>query len=328
MSGGAVSVIDLANIDGAAELAVAVKEALSTTGFIFIKNHGMEKDADEMFRISENFFLNETEEEKIKAQYKDNRGYTKLSQEKLDPSETAPDLKEGFNCGFISPTEPPVASQVLPALLKDHASAIAAFQLKCHKFCQMLLEAFALSINLDKDFFTSQHAHGPEQSSLLRFLHYPAIPAGVQTTPCRASSHSDYGSTTLLFQRTAGSEGLQILPSTESLESGNWKDVGAVEGALLVNVGDALEFWSGAHLKSTLHRVWLPQPIPPEGVPERFSMAWFNQPSPDAVFKCVVPTSDISQNDLERMKKKGATPGVEITSQEHLMARLAATYQT
>lgn len=32
-------------------------------------------------------------------------------------------------------------------------------------------------------------------------------------------------------------------------------------------------------------------------------------------------------DDLERMVRKGATPGVEITSHEHLQARLKATYQ-
>jgi isopenicillin N synthase-like dioxygenase len=60
---------------------------------------------------------------------------------------------------------------------------------------------------------------------------------------------------TLLFQRAAGGEGLQILPSGESIDSGEWQDVGVVENAMLVNIGDALELWTGAKYKSTLHRV-------------------------------------------------------------------------
>jgi hypothetical protein len=91
-------------------------------------------------------------------------------------------------------------------------------------------------------------------------------------------SNSDYGSLTLLFQRSNGGEGLQILPSIEAIDSENWKDTGLVDDALLVNIGaprlvhisrrfprhstnaavaagDALELWSGAIFKSTLHRV-------------------------------------------------------------------------
>lgn len=89
----------------------------------------------------------------------------------------------------------------------------------------------------------------------MRFLHYPAIPGGANVEPNRAGAHSDYGSLTLLFQRKNGGEGLQILPPSEPLEGGVWRDTGMVDDALLVNVGDALELWSGARFKSTLHRV-------------------------------------------------------------------------
>ncbi|KAK4704461.1 hypothetical protein P7C70_g1749, partial [Phenoliferia sp. Uapishka_3] len=321
MSGGAVSVIDLARLKSQEELAAAVKEALQSTGFIFIKNHGMEDEVAAMFPISglctlespanyrltysslsENFFANETEEEKVLSAI-------------------------GFNIGYLAAGPPPAPTQRLPRLFAQHASTLATFQQKCFDFCQRLLEAFAIAIDLEPNFFSFQHSHDVTSNSILRFLHYPAVPPHTIVDPNRAGAHSDYGSLTLLFQRSAGGEGLQILPSSEPLDSDNWQDVGVVEGALLVNIGDALEFWSGAVFKSTLHRVRLPTPIPEAGIPERFSIAWFNQPSPEAVFRCVVKTSDISENDLERMKRKGATPGVEITSDDHLQARLKATYQ-
>lgn len=143
---------------------------------------------------------------------------------------------------------------------------------------------------------------------------------------------SDYGSLTLLFQRSEGGEGLQILPSNARVDEVNWKNAGVVEGALLVNsewsfsgrsvhdvadaqsllVGDAMEFWTGAQMKSTLHRVRLPDVIPFEGIPERCkphcvnllkpilidsgtdSIAYFSQPNPDAMLKSVLPSADIS----------------------------------
>ncbi|GAA5826535.1 hypothetical protein JCM11251_002414 [Rhodosporidiobolus azoricus] len=320
MQEGAVPVVDVSRLTSAEELAHAIRGALETVGFLYIVGHGLEEQAEEAFRISENFFLKETEEEKKRCAYVDNRGYTQVSQEILDPTLPAPDLKEGFNAGIIG-------SQPLPKLLEQHADKLAAFQKGCFDFCQRLMEAFAVALNLEPTFFTSQHSYDQSSVSILRFLHYPSIPGGAKVEPNRAGAHSDYGSCTLLFQRKDGGEGLQILPSTEPIEGGRWRDAGVVDGALLVNIGDAMELWSGAIFKSTLHRVILPTPIPPQGIAERFSIAWFNQPKPSASLKTVVPVSSISPEDLARMERKGVSPGTEVTANEHLQARLASTYK-
>ncbi|GAA5833785.1 hypothetical protein JCM5353_003315 [Sporobolomyces roseus] len=327
MSSGSVPVIDLSKCPTPRTLANAVKESLSSVGFLFITNHGLEKQVDDMFTISDNFFKNETDEEKSRCAYADNKGYTRVSQETLDPTKTAPDLKEGFNTGFIESSDPPQPSQPLPNLLNQRISQLADFQHACFNICQRLLEAIAVALDLEPSFFTSQHHEGSDSTSILRFLHYVTIPPGSQVDPNRAGAHSDYGSLTLLFQRAEGGEGLQILPTTEPLDGGRWQDVGVVENALLVNIGDALELWTGANFKSTLHRVVLPTPIPAQGIPERFSIAYFNQPSPQASLKTVVPVSSISQNDLARMERKGVKPGTDLTANEHLFARLASTYK-
>ncbi|ORY87409.1 hypothetical protein BCR35DRAFT_289460 [Leucosporidium creatinivorum] len=326
-SGGAVQLVDIAQCPTPESLAEAIKGAMQTNGFLFILNHGLEKQAEEMFAISEEFFGQETAEEKLRCAYANNRGYTRVSQEVLDPTQPAPDLKEGFNTGYIAPGSPPVPSHPLPARMAKHTEALCQFQHDCFDFCQRLLEAFAIILDLDRNFFKANHVHDESDVSILRFLHYPEVPPGVQVSPNRAGAHSDYGSLTLLFQRSNGGEGLQILPSTEPLDSKNWKDTGVVDNALLVNIGDALELWSGAIFKSTLHRVVLPTPLPAEGIPERFSMAWFNQPKPSASLLTVVPTSQITEHDLARMERKGAKPGVDITASEHLLARLASTYK-
>ncbi|GAA5934723.1 isopenicillin N synthase family dioxygenase [Sporobolomyces koalae] len=330
MSVGAVQVIDISQCPTAASLGQAIQSSLSSAGFIFLTRHGLDSQIERMFRMSETFFNYETDEQKQKTAYvssADNKGYTKVSQEALDPTNPAPDLKEGFNIGFIEPGTPPRPSQPLPTLLEQHADELVNFQRACFAICQRLLEAIAVSLELEPSFFTSQHHEGSDSASILRLLHYVAIPPGAQVDPNRAGAHSDYGSLTLLFQRAAGGEGLQILPSSETL-TGVWRDVGVVENAILVNIGDALELWTGAHYKSTLHRVVLPTPLPAEGIPERFSIAYFNQPSPNASLKTVVPVSSISEDDLQRMERKGVRPGTELTANEHLMARLASTYKS
>ncbi|GAA5967106.1 hypothetical protein JCM8115_000925 [Rhodotorula mucilaginosa] len=323
---GAVSVVDVRHLDDPHKLAAAISDALGSTGFLFIRGHGLEEQAERMFELSERFFRDETEAEKARCAYADNKGYTKVSQESLDPSKPAPDLKEGFNTGYIRPGPVPEATQPLPSLLAAHAAELADFQHRCFEFCQRLLIAFAVALDLPQDFFSSQHHEGPDSRSILRFLHYPAIPGGANVEPNRAGAHSDYGSLTLLFQRKNGGEGLQILPPSEPLEGGVWRDTGMVDDALLVNVGDALELWSGARFKSTLHRVVLPTPVPAEGIAERFSIAWFNQPTPTASLKTCVDVTSISENDLARMNRKGVKPGTDLTADEHLQARLSSTY--
>ncbi|GAA6017238.1 hypothetical protein JCM11491_001864 [Sporobolomyces phaffii] len=322
-----IGTINLAECATPDALAAAIKQSLSAAGFLFIQGHGLERQVEQLFDVSHNFFANESESEKQRTAYVDNKGYTRVSQEALDPNNPAPDLKEGFNIGYIVPGNPPRPSHPLPSLLQHHIDKLEAFQRACFDICQRLLEAIAISLDLEPTFFTSCHHEGPDSASILRLLHYVTIPPGAQVDPNRAGAHSDYGSLTLLFQRAAGGEGLQILPSGESLDGGAWQDVGVVENAMLVNIGDALELWTGARYKSTLHRVILPTPLPAEGIPERFSIAYFNQPSPEASLRTVVPVTSISSNDLDRMARKGVTPGTELTANQHLQARLASTYK-
>ena len=57
----------------------------------------------------------------------------------------------------------------------------------------------------------------------------------------RAGAHTDYGSITLLFQHRVS--GLQVRRGDD------WIDVPPRSGCLVINIGDALEFWSGGRFK-------------------------------------------------------------------------------
>ncbi|MCO5584469.1 hypothetical protein L7F22_038397 [Adiantum nelumboides] len=103
---------------------------------------------------------------------------------------------------------------------------------------------------LDSDHFASKH-HAEDDR--LRLIHYP--PASVaegESGSIRAGSHSDYGSLTLLFQKNVS--GLQVQTGTDM-----WADVPPKPGCLVVNVGDAMEFWSAGLFRSTQHRVVMPR---------------------------------------------------------------------
>lgn len=64
-------------------------------------------------------------------------------------------------------------------------------------------------------------------------------------------AHTDFGSLTLLWNQTVA--GLQLKTPT-----GKWEYVPPVDGGIICNVGDTLDFWSAGYLKSTTHRVVRP----------------------------------------------------------------------
>lgn len=73
--------------------------------------------------------------------------------------------------------------------------------------------------------------------------------ARVENTWSRA--HTDFGSLTLLWSQDVA--GLQIKTA-----EGSWRYVPPVDGGIVCNVGDTLDFWSAGYLKSTTHRVIRP----------------------------------------------------------------------
>lgn len=81
MFSGVVKLVDVRKCPTPEALANAIKEAVQIQGFLFIIGHGLERQAEGLFRMSEDFFHNETEDEKMRCAYENNRGYTKVSQE-------------------------------------------------------------------------------------------------------------------------------------------------------------------------------------------------------------------------------------------------------
>jgi isopenicillin N synthase-like dioxygenase len=92
-------------------------------------------------------------------------------------------------------------------------------------------------------------------------------------------AHSDWGMLTLLA--TDGSEGLQVLRRRRggSSDGSYWQDVPPRRfPSLVVNVGDMLERWTAGRLRSTVHRVVVPEALAAKGH-RRQSIAFFLDPS-------------------------------------------------
>ena len=133
----------------------------------------------------------------------------------------------------------------------------------------------------------------------------------------RAGQHTDYGSLTLLFQQFTDKGGLQVLLK------GKWVDVSPIEKAIVVNIGDALEFWTAGLLKSTVHRVVFPR-TETENV-GRLSIPFFVQPDDKVLLAPVVEPEESAEIKQLRQKYGSTKP---ITASEHLRQRIQATYRS
>lgn len=111
-------------------------------------------------------------------------------------------------------------------------------------------------------------------ATLLRVLRYPPLTGREEAGAVRAAAHEDINLLTVL---PASSErGLQLLT-----RSGNWIDVTADPGTLIVNVGDMLQEASRGYYQSTTHRVV--NPTGDEARRSRLSLPLFLQPRPEVV---------------------------------------------
>ena len=85
-------------------------------------------------------------------------------------------------------------------------------------------------------------------NTLLRVLHYPPLTGDEEPGAIRAAAHEDINLLTIL--PAANEPGLQVKG-----KDGEWMDVPADFGNLIINIGDMLQEASNGYFPSTSHRV-------------------------------------------------------------------------
>lgn len=242
-----------------------------------------------------------------------NRGYSPFESEALSYSlgvESKPDLFEAFNVGPES--IPPGITEtvhstyfspnVWPATPTDMREIYLAYWDACEELGQTLCEIFARALGLPQGFFAPYLTRCP---SVMRANNYVRLPGHQpDETQLRMGAHSDYGSLTILLADAV--PGLQIRGF-----DGEFHDVIPPEDGFLVNLGDLLAEWTNDRWRSTVHRV-IPPPADVSGDARRRSIAWFQQPNPDAVIRVLDVCCD--EDNPPRYP--------ETTAGEHLMAKL------
>ncbi len=187
-------------------------------------------------------------------------------------------MKEFFQYGQTVEDNDPIKSEYpanvevdeVPPFSPTFFRAYRAFE----KSGRALLQAIALYLGLDKDYFESQVHNG---NSILRAIHYPPITHEPKSA-IRAEQHEDINLITLLVGASA--DGLQILS-----RQNEWVAVTSLPDQIVVNVGDMLQRLTNNKLKSTTHRVVNP---PRENWhTSRFSIPFFLHPKSATSLACL-----------------------------------------
>jgi isopenicillin N synthase-like dioxygenase len=306
-----IDLIDLKSRDPAALRRVASElgRACREAGFFYIRNHGVPADLiSAMFaRASEFFALPVIDKDEFAiTRSKHNRGYVGIAGESLNLKQA--DLKEAFNIGLdLAASDAEVIAgmpfrgvNLWPSLPGFRDTAIAYFNAVWQVGLDLHL-AIAADLGLPVTFFANKF---DRPMATLRLLHYPPRVADEDELP-GAGEHTDYGSLTILL--TDGVGGLQV-----RRRDGAWVEAPPIPGTFVCNIGDCLMRWSNDTYVSTPHRVTSPRGR------DRYSIAFFLDPNPEALIECLPGCSTSDQPPKYR----------PILAADYLTERLVATYGT
>ncbi|SMQ64110.1 Isopenicillin N synthase [Altererythrobacter xiamenensis] len=283
--------------------------SFSEYGFAVVRDHGIPQELIDRAEAKSKAFFDLPTETKLKYKIEGGggaRGYTPFGTEKAKDAEIF-DLKEFWHVGRDLPEGHPLSEFMAPNIwpeevdsFKDTFSTLySAFETAGLR----VLEAIALHLGLERDYFAKTVEDG---NSVMRLLRYPPLGDDAPDGAIRAAAHGDINTITLLLG--AEEAGLELLT-----KQGDWKAVEVPEGALVINVGDMLDRLTNSKLRSTTHRV-----VNPHGAAKdrsRYSMPFFLHFRPDYTIEtlesCIEPGREseapepISSHDflLQRLRE-------------------------
>lgn len=309
-----LDVIDLGGLGGGDQIelrrvAAELGRACRDTGFFYIRNHGV-PDAllSGIFTCAKAFFAApRASKDALSIKHSPhNRGYVGIATESLNLEQA--DCKEAFNIGLDLPASDPEVMagkpfrgvNLWPQTAGFRDTALAYFD-SLWRLGLDLHRAIAADLGLPPSYFANKF---DRPMATLRLLHYPPRAADQGDQP-GAGEHTDYGSLTVLLNDDAG--GLEV-----RRRDGKWIEAPPISGAFVCNIGDCLMRWSNDTYLSTPHRVTSPPGR------DRYSVAFFFDPNPDALVECLPGCSAPGQ----------PAKYAPILAADYLRQRLVATYGT
>ncbi|TVY92558.1 UPF0676 protein [Lachnellula willkommii] len=256
-----ISIIDISTFDepgGKEKLAKQLQHAVETTGFFSVTGTGFtDEEVTRQYSIGQ-AFMNLPKDIKDKPElrcdfgkgnYFGYRAANQAGEKKVMGTEVLDNVESVNIAKFI----PELASEPRHEFFNPYLAEIEGFSRRSLALASKIFTLFALILELPHDYFSSKHLYSSKSEDHLRYMIYrPRSAAQDALVDNRWSrAHTDFGSLTLLWSQNVA--GLQI-----KTKEGDWKYIPPVDGGIICNVGDAMQFWSAGYLKSTIHRVTRP----------------------------------------------------------------------
>lgn len=147
--------------------------------------------------------------------------------------------------------------------------------LNAHSVVRLVLDLLNEHLHLPSETLTNLHRISSLSGDQVRFVKAPPQPMNDRRVAL--GQHTDFGSVTVLFNRTGG---LQILPPGKDVE---WCYVRPLPGHAIINLGDAMVKFSNGLLRSNIHRVKSPPGAQADTT--RYSLVYFARPEDDTPLK-------------------------------------------
>jgi isopenicillin N synthase-like dioxygenase len=248
-------------------------------GFIVLKDHPIPLPLlNKAYELSEKLFSLpvDTKKSYVAKVGGGQRGYTPFGKEHAKDAKV-PDLKEFWHVGRELREDHDFFDEypqnLWPAELPVFKDTFLDLYRQLDDIGKAVLEALTGPLQVSKTYFSDMIQDG---NSILRLLHYPPIPEGVDPRCVRAAAHEDINLITILV--SASASGLELLD-----RDGKWLPIETEANNLIVDSGDMLSRITNEVIPSTTHRV-----VNPKGANKsRYSMPYFIHPHPKAVLTCL-----------------------------------------
>ncbi|HXJ82419.1 MAG TPA: 2-oxoglutarate and iron-dependent oxygenase domain-containing protein [Candidatus Methylomirabilis sp.] len=269
---------------GVDAVARQVRHASEQVGFFYLAGHGVSAALVEAaFQASREFHAMSLPEKLRLRLNESNIGYlpmnASIQKHSTVHKATRPNYNESFFISYDRGADHPdvIAGKPLrgrnqwPDGHERMRRAMVDYFTTLDRVGQRMLPVLARSLDMPADYFDPFFAD--EGHVNLRFLHYP--PQDVDDDEQFGQGpHTDNSFITILARTDV--PGLAV-----RLPSGEWLAPPLIPGTLLVNLGNIMKRWSNDRFLSTAHGVLN------ESGADRYSIAFFYSPNPDAVIECL-----------------------------------------
>lgn len=300
-------------------LADQVHQAMTTQGFFVIINHGISEDTITRMVDIGHTILTRTpaeEKERLKADIigkGEYPGFKPRGHWKTTGSKDG-DRIENFNVNRD------MTLHRQPATLEPYRNEIDHFIQTVHKdILYRTLRLFATALHIpDEEFFVKLHTYEKHDESWFRWMEYYDDKSNTgDNQSLWLGGHQDLSALSLLF-----SQPMTTLQVRDAQDDSQWKYVRHIPGAIIVNAGEPMMWWTGDYFKAAVHRVI--QPPQDQRGHDRSSTFYFVVPNDEVIINTLL---DESPRLREAGVKKWFEDGKAPTSKEWVNNRIRVTGQ-